>query len=78
MIQSLKPVQEVSVGIFETDIVSTGKPGRILIRAWLEKNGVKVPLSTLENVSETNALPVITSEEASQNQWQNITQILLG
>jgi hypothetical protein len=32
----------------------------------------------LENVSETNALPVITSEEAAQNTWQSITQILLG
>jgi hypothetical protein len=66
------------VGIFETDIVSRGYPGRLLFRAWLEKDGKKSSIVTLENVSETNILPVITSEEASQNSWQNLTQVLLG
>ncbi len=35
-------------------------------------------MSTLESVAQTNALPVITSEEAGNNTWQNITQVLLG
>lgn len=78
LIQTLASFREVSVGIYETDIVSLGNPGRILFRAWLQKDGKKSPLSTLENVSETNALPVITSEEAAQNRWQNLTQVLLG
>jgi len=64
--------------VFESNLVSTGIPGRILFRAWLEKDGKKSSLKTLENVAQTNALPVITSDEASQNSWQNITQVLLG
>lgn len=66
------------MGIYETDIVSLGNPGRILFRAWLQKDGKKSPLPALENVSQTNVLPVITSEEAGQNRWQNLTQVLLG
>lgn len=78
LVQPLTSAREVSRGIYETDIISVGNPGRILFRGWLQKDGKKSPLPALENVSETNALPVITSEEASQNRWQNLTQVLLG
>lgn len=78
LLQSLSSHREVSPGIFESDIISTGKSGRILFRGWLEKDNNKSSLPTLEHVSETNALPVITSEQAWQNQWQNITQVMLG
>jgi len=78
LIQPLASAREVSRGIYEMDIISLGKPGRILFRAWLQKDAKKSPLPALENVSETNALPVITSEQASQNTWQNLTQVLLG
>lgn len=70
--------REISTGIFQTDIVSTGYPGRILFHGWLEKDGKKSSIATLENVSQINALPVITSEEASSNSWKNLTQVLLG
>ncbi len=78
LIQPLVSPRAISTGIYEMDITSLGNPGRILFRAWLEKDGKKSPITLLENVSETNALPVITSEEASQNRWQNLTQVLLG
>lgn len=69
---------QLSTGVFETNLTSTGLPGRILFRAWLEKDGKKSSVGTLESAAQTNALPVITSEEASNNTWQNITQVLLG
>lgn len=78
IIEPLAIPRNVATGIFETDIVSLGYPGRLLFRVWLEKDGKKSSLISLENVSQTNALPVITSEEASQNSWQNLTQVLLG
>ena len=78
LLQPLSAPREVSPGIYESDIISTGESGRLLFRTWLEKDNKKSPIPTLEHVSETNALPVITSEQASQNTWQNITQILLG
>ena len=78
LLSTLSTPVQLSTGVFETQLVSAGFPGRILFRAWLEKDGKKSPITLLENVSETNALPVITSEEASQNRWQNLTQILLG
>lgn len=78
LIQPITSAREVSTGIYETDIISLGNPGRILFRAWLQRDGEKSSLPALENVSETNALPAITSEEASENRWQNLTQVLLG
>lgn len=78
ILQPILAPREVAVGTFETEIVSRGNPGRILFRTWLEKNGKKSDIVSLENVSETNTLPVITSEDAAQNNWQNLTQVLLG
>lgn len=78
LLQPITPYREISPGIFESDILSTGESWRILFRAWLEKDNKKSSIPTLEHVSETNVLPVITSEQAWQNQWQNITQIILG
>lgn len=78
LLEPLGQPREVHTGVYETRITSRGAPGRVLFRGWLEKSGKKSTIATLENVSMTNALPVITSEEAASNAWQNITQVLLG
>lgn len=47
------------------------------MRAWLTKNGTKTTIATLEDAIQFSALPVITSEDASRNTWQTVTQVLL-
>lgn len=48
------------------------------MRVWLTKDGNKTSIPTLENVLQFSVLPVLTSEDASRNTWQTITQVLLG
>jgi hypothetical protein len=66
-----------SSGIFETSLISRWIPGYILLHAWLTKEGKKADISTLENVLQINALPVISTEDVSENTWKSITQVLL-
>lgn len=71
------PIQ-TTLGTSTTRITSRGLPGRVLMRAWLTKDGNKTSISTLENVLQFSVLPVLTSDDAGRNTWQTITQVLLG
>ena len=53
-------------------------PGRVLLHAWLIKDGKKTNVTTLENVLQFSVLPVLTSDDVGHNTWQTITQVLMG
>jgi hypothetical protein len=50
----------------------------MLLRVWLEKNGKKSTISTLENALQINFLPVLTPSDMEKNSWNTLTQVLLG
>lgn len=72
---NLGNLTHVRTGVYTIDIVSSGIAGRVLLRGYIKKDDAK---PTIENVYSVQALPVITSTEAGENSWNNITQVLLG
>jgi len=77
LLEPFEKVEKIEGDVYWVRLTSLGYPWRVLIRWALWEDGQKSKKSALENVWEVQILPVITSEDVSQNTWNALTHVLL-
>lgn len=78
LLEPLGPLTRIEGDTYGVRLVSRGYPGRVLLRGALWQNGVKSTKLGLENVWKVQILPVISSYDIANNDWNSLTHVLLG